>query len=275
MSAHLAPKRILLTRLLGPVAGLIQGDFLTRDRWRWIAERLPETANGERLLDVGCGTGAFTIAAARRGYHALGLTFSLDDAAVAAERARLCATPGATFRVGDARELDRLADLTGHYDFVLCCETIEQILDDRKLVGDIARCLKPGGRLLLTTPNFHYRAICRGDLGPFEVVEEGWHVRRGYSRAQLHDVFADTGLWIEEISFCSGFFSQKLTGFLRLFDGRFFLLGWLLTLPFRPFVPLLDRLFHAFSRYPHYSICVQAFKPRHHPAAPPPRAGID
>jgi 2-polyprenyl-3-methyl-5-hydroxy-6-metoxy-1,4-benzoquinol methylase len=270
MDARPRLKRTLLTRLLGPTAGLIQGDFLTRDRWLWTAERLPETANGDTLLDVGCGTGAFTIAAARRGYTTLGLTFSTDDASIASERAQLCHAPRAAFEVADARQLDQRADLAGRFDFAICCETIEHIIDDRRLVCAIERCLKPGGRLLLTTPNFHYRAICRGDLGPFEIVEAGWHVRRGYSRAQLHDLFADTGLWIEEISFCSGFLSQKLTSFLRLFDGRFYLLGWILTLPFRPFVPLADRVLHAFSRYPQYSICVQAFKPRHNPSRQPP-----
>ena len=44
-------------------------------------------------------------------------------------------------------------------DFVLCTETLEHAPDPRKLLSEAARCLKPGGRILLTTPfsaRWHY-----------------------------------------------------------------------------------------------------------------------
>lgn len=41
------------------------------------------------------------------------------------------------------------------YDIVICFQVIEHIKDDKKLVEEIKRILKPGGRLLLTTPNIN------------------------------------------------------------------------------------------------------------------------
>lgn len=254
--------RTLLTRLLGPTAGLIQGDTLTRDRWLWVTARLPRTRNGERLLDVGCGTGAFTIGAACRGYDALGLTWDEADAGTARTRASLCDADTAKFEQCDVRFLARREDFHGRFDYAICCENIEHILDDRALVRAMAACLKPGGRLLLTSPNRYYRATTAGELGPFSPVEDGSHVRRGYSRASLVDTLRGSGLVVEEFDSCSGFFSQKTTALLRQFRGRSYLVGWALTLPLRPFIPLLDALARKISRYPDFSICLEAYKPR-------------
>lgn len=254
--------RIILTRILGATAGLIQGDTLTRDRWLWLKPRLPETANEERLLDVGCGTGAFTICSSLRGYNALGLTWDEADNAIACERAVIIKAKKAAFSICDVRRLDERNDLKNEFDFALCCENIEHILDDKRLIRAIYACLKPGGRLLLTSPNYHYRPITASDRGPFLTVETGWHVRRGYSKGAIIDLMADTGFIIEDISCCSGFFSQKTTWMMRQFTGHTHLLGWALTLPMRPFIPMLDALFHAFSSYPNFSICVEAYKPK-------------
>jgi SAM-dependent methyltransferase len=40
------------------------------------------------------------------------------------------------------------------FDTVVSCETVEHVPDPRRALGELARVLKPGGRLLLTTPNY-------------------------------------------------------------------------------------------------------------------------
>lgn len=235
---------------------------MVADRWRWVKRELPETRNEETLLDVGCGTGAFTIGAARRGYRALGLSWDQRNQGVAARRAtRGGVTDQAKFEIQDVRKLQERTDLTERFDVCLCCECAEHILDDQRLFMEMTRCLKPGGRLLFTAPNFHYRAMSRGDLGPFCKEETGWHVRRGYSPAMLRELCRNAGLEVEQISGCSGFFSQKVTTMLRFLQGIMGPLGWGLILPFRS-VALLDWVPWRWLGWPDYSICLVAVKPR-------------
>jgi SAM-dependent methyltransferase len=232
------------------------------DRWRWLRVRLPKTRNNERLLDVGCGSGAFSIGAALRGYHALGLSWDKRNQLVAIERARLCKASLAQFEVLDVRHLDRRRDLLGSFDVVICLETIEHILDDLVLMRSMAACVKPGGRLLLTAPYALYRAMAVGDMGPFSTIEDGGHVRRGYSTTMLEELCDHAGLKVESITFCSGFVSQKLAGAMRRLSAFNNLLAWALVLPLRPLPPLLDSVITYVLKWPCYSICLEAYKPR-------------
>lgn len=108
--------RNLLLRILGSLAPLIHSDTGTMDRWLWVRRRLPITRNDEQLLDVGCGTGAFSINADKRGYTCLGLTWDEPATTVATERARICKADKTSFRVVDVRQLDRQTDLIGGFD---------------------------------------------------------------------------------------------------------------------------------------------------------------
>ncbi len=231
----------LLVRLFGFPATLIHGDTLVWDRWRWLKHRLPITANGEKLLDIGCGTGAFTIGAALRGYTSHGLSWDERNNAEAVRRASLCGAKRATFTVLDVRELDRCTEYREGFDVAICAENIKHILDDARLLRSIATCFKPGGRLLLTTPNFYYRAITSPDNGPFCATETGWHVRRGYTRSMLLELIEQSGLRCQELSFCGGVMSQKLTWIMRTGAKIHPLFGWIVILPLRP-LALLDSL---------------------------------
>jgi SAM-dependent methyltransferase len=253
----------LLTKMLGFPATLIHGDTLVLDRWRWLRVRLPVTRNGERLLDVGCGTGAFSIGASLRGYDVLGLSWDERNQAVAGERATICKASSAKFEVYDVRNLGARDDLYEKYDFAICFENIEHVIDDRKLMGDIAACLKPGGHLLLTTPYYLYRPMTSGDSGPFSTTEDGGHVRRGYTMGMLEELCSHAGLVPERFSYCSGFLSQKLTTALRVLSRIHPLFGWIMVLPFRPLPLALDKPLTALIQWPYYSICLEAYKPRY------------
>jgi hypothetical protein len=129
----------------------------------------------------------------------------------------------------------------------------------------IAACMRPGARLLLTAPNFDFKPISPSDAGPFPLVENGDHVRRGYSAAMLRELCDDAGFVVEEVSSCSGFISQMATRLLRRVKP--YRLAWLLVLPLRLLPAPLDGLIRRLTGWPDYSICLVAYKPRFEPRA--------
>jgi 2-polyprenyl-3-methyl-5-hydroxy-6-metoxy-1,4-benzoquinol methylase len=250
----------LLVKFIGFPATLIHGDTLMLDRWIWLRRRLPRVASGSaELLDVGCGSGAFTIGAARLGYKCLGLSWDERNQQTAAERAVMCAAPLAAFDVQDVRELHERPDLFDRFDVVVCFENIEHILNDQTLMIDMAQCLKPSGRLFLTSPNFDYVPMSSDDEGPFSRIEDGRHVRRGYTREDLERLCARAGLAAKEIGFCSGLSSQKITALQRFITTKsHYLVAWLITLPLRILPPVVDDFFAGL--WPGYSIALTAEK---------------
>lgn len=248
-----------LVAMLGFPATLLHGTTPVLDRWLWLKRRLPPTNRGETLLDVGCGSGAFTIGAALRGYQALGLSWDARNQNVGRTRAELCGASSAAFEVLDVRQLDSREDMRSRFDVVVCCENIEHILDDAKLVRDMAACLKPNGRLLLTTPFSLHRPTFYD--AKISTVEDGGHVRRGYSEAMLEELCRAAGLKLDEISYCTGLLSQMISWIQRRLTRLHPLVGWGAVLPLRGLPPLLDEAFASLFGWPHLSICLEAHKP--------------
>jgi SAM-dependent methyltransferase len=107
---------------------------------------LPLVEN-RRVLDVGCGEGYGAALLAERAAAVVGVDYSpvaVEHAASTYKR------PNLTFHVADATALPH--ELTG-FDVVTCFEVIEHITKASELVHDLRRRLRPGGILVLSTPN--------------------------------------------------------------------------------------------------------------------------
>lgn len=244
-----------LTCLGGPSILLLFGDSLVIDRWQWIRKRLPPEPR--MILDAGCGNGWLALNCARLGHQTLGLGYDTDDIHRARGRADALGS-AARFETQDVRDLDSRPDLAGNFDVVTCTEVIEHIIDDSKLMLDLSVLLRRGGKLLLTTPNLDYIPMDVGDAGPFVSIEDGRHVRKGYSAYDLHRLAEGSGLRVDEISYCSGRASQRFTRLLRSLSRLIgYSSAWALTLPLRVFPLAIDRLRQT---YPKYSICMVASK---------------
>ena len=118
-----------------------------------------------------------------------------------------------------------------------------------------------GSGQLLSTPYYDYVAITREDNGPFSVIEDGGHVRRGYTADDLRRLCRNADLEVLEIGSCSGFASQKITWLLRVTCRINRLLGWLIVLPLRPIPPLIDPLISRITKWPDFCITLVARKP--------------
>ena len=249
----------ILVKIFGFPATLIHGDTLVWDRWRWLKKRLPKAKN-KKLIDVGCGSGAFTIGSTKRGYESVGLSWDERNQGVARERAKLAKVKNISFDIQDVRKLHEREDYYEKFDTAICLEVIEHILDDQKVLNDINKTLKTGGKLLLTAPFYGYNAIVPSDNGPFVTEETGWHVRRGYWEKDLRPMMEKAGFEVKEISYCSGYLSQKITGFMWKNQNKAKFLTWLLILPLRILPPLFDGIINKLIKWPAYSIGVVAKK---------------
>jgi SAM-dependent methyltransferase len=95
------------------------------------------------------------------------------------------------FLCGDAARLP-FGDET--FDAVTMFDVLEHVQEDRQAVSEALRVLRPGGAVLISTPNLnwrfpYYRAlriVCPGEAA---VMAEWGHVRRGYSLHDLQHLF--------------------------------------------------------------------------------------
>jgi trans-aconitate 2-methyltransferase len=109
--------------------------------WK-LAEDLIELlapAPGERILDLGCGTGALTARLAERGAVVVGL----DNSPAMLEKAR-AAHSHLRFELGDATTFS----FPEPFDAVFSNAALHWVRDARAAVRRIAAALKPGGRFV-------------------------------------------------------------------------------------------------------------------------------
>jgi SAM-dependent methyltransferase len=246
-----------MLRAFGWKALLIHGDPCVLDRWLWLRRHLRK--GKVRTFDAGCGNGAFSIYAARCGNEVLAASFSAREQEDARRRAETLGVRGIDFRTLDLRELEQHRDSLGRFDQIICFETIEHLTDDEGLVRTLAAMLEPGGQLLLTTPFDAHRPLYREERHP-SPVEDGSHVRYGYSRERLRQIAQEAGLEVASEDVISGVVSQKLTDLMRLASARLGrLAGWALVLALRPLV-FLDRPLSRLLRYPHLSLGLSGVK---------------
>jgi SAM-dependent methyltransferase len=142
------------------------------------------------ILDIGCGSGANSVALAAKGHRVHGIDVS--EAAIA----RYCAR-GFDGKVGDIESGLDYPDC--RFDLVFCSEVIEHLTCPDVLACEISRVLKPGGTLVMSTPNsafWLYRVL--GTFG--YTVSELQHPKhfQFFSRRSLLKLLTSAGLELRE-----------------------------------------------------------------------------
>jgi 2-polyprenyl-6-hydroxyphenyl methylase / 3-demethylubiquinone-9 3-methyltransferase len=102
---------------------------------------------GKKAADVGCGAGLLAEPLARLGAEVTGVDAAPENIEAARGHALLQGL-AVDYRVGSVEALE-----TGGYDLVTSLEVVEHVADVRAYVHGLAVALKPGGLLILSTPN--------------------------------------------------------------------------------------------------------------------------
>ncbi len=116
---------------------------------------------GMRVLDAPCGSGGFAQQLADEGATCVAVDV----------------TPAAQYMPAVIADMNRFLPFSdGYFDAVTCIEGIEHIHDPFHVLGEFYRLLRPGGRLLLSTPNIHnfrsrIKFLLRGTLFWFDPRE--------------------------------------------------------------------------------------------------------
>jgi len=177
-----------------------------RDKWESLFQRLPDHGKGvSRVLDVGCGTGAFLRHAGMRGGGADLVGIELDAERAARARA---ANPKALIHEGDALEM--VQRLEGKFDLITLWDVFEHVTAPTALLAALARLLAPEGMLYVQTIHEQSLVPAAGRLAyrlsagrlryPVRRTHEPHHLVF-FSRAGLAHAAQSAGLRIRELWF--------------------------------------------------------------------------
>jgi len=154
------------------------GDFrplhlLNPLRTAFIASRA--TLAGSRVLDVGCGGGLLTETLAHAGARVTGI----DMAPGMIEVARLHAAEGGLaidYQVAAAEDVARTAPES--FDVIACMEMLEHVPDPAAMTATLARLLRPGGALFVSTLNRNLKSFLLAIVGAeylLNLIPRGTH----------------------------------------------------------------------------------------------------
>jgi SAM-dependent methyltransferase len=167
-----------------------------------------------RILDIGCAQGTLALMLAERGHQVT----AVDIRPQFLEYARSRHVSGdVTFMVGNALE----DDLGTGFDLVFANQIIEHLVYPVELCRRLSAAARPGGRIVMTTPNGHY---VRSDLRSFKSLgnpAEWEHMQFtadgdghffAYRIDELKEVFVAAGLQDVE---CRTFESPVISGHMK------------------------------------------------------------
>ncbi|WP_431999209.1 class I SAM-dependent methyltransferase [Streptomyces sioyaensis] len=137
-------------------------------------------APGDRVLDLGCGAGRHAFECYRRGAQVVALDQNGEEIrevakwfAAMKEAGEAPAGASATAMEGDALNLPFPDD---SFDVVIISEVMEHIPDDKGVLAEMVRVLRPGGRIAVTVPRYGPEKVCWALSDAYHEVEGG-HIR--------------------------------------------------------------------------------------------------
>lgn len=166
---------------------------------------------GELVLDVGCGTGNYTIELVKRGVDAIGIDSSEEMVAYARIKAKN-ANIETSFHTSDAMNLP-FPDST--FDMVISNGLLCFLKEPEKALMEMRRVLKPGGRLVVGVLNrWSPWALFRRIKGFFK--DTIYNQAHFISPPELEGLLKRAGFDVKEVKTCLFFFPVNCKLYLRL-----------------------------------------------------------
>jgi 2-polyprenyl-3-methyl-5-hydroxy-6-metoxy-1,4-benzoquinol methylase len=170
---------------------------LNERRHRAHAKLLDAVGIGNRVLDVGCSSGYLARPLAERGNTIVGVELDPKAAREAEEFCELVL-------VGDVETMDLPLE-PGSFDVVLGGDVVEHLRDPAGTLARLRPLLRPGGRVVLSTPNVANWAIRLSLLsGRWRYTDRGILDRSHthlFTRATLAETLERAGYRVERIDF--------------------------------------------------------------------------
>lgn len=124
-------------------------NYEQQERSRAVLQLL-RARRGDTILDIGCGNARDIISILRASATVVGVDLSQGMIDQARQDLASAGYHDVRLEVGDATRLRFPAE---SFESILCSEVIEHISNTDQAVSEMHRVLKPGGRLIISTPN--------------------------------------------------------------------------------------------------------------------------
>lgn len=171
---------------------------------------LARIRKGERALDLGAGTGIYSIELAKKGAHVVGVDPSLDMLGFAKAKA-IKQRRRISFIRADAK---RLPFKDGSFDIIVSVCSLCFIKNPINALKEAARVLRPKGRLVLAVLNKRSPwAVIRRAKGLF--METVYSKARFMSPAELEKLLADAGFQVIDVKTCLFFLPIDSHAYLK------------------------------------------------------------
>ncbi len=109
------------------------------------------------------------------------------------------------------------------FDIIVSLDILEHLHDDRLFAQEMARVLKPGGKLILSTPaTGSFFLVNRMKNAAGLTPDQYGHVIEGYTLPQLNALLTEAGLTVEESTTYSRFFTELVEFLLNLVFVKLF-----------------------------------------------------
>lgn len=207
------------------------------DRFQSIDPALLDIRPGDRVIDLGCGTGRHVLELSKRPGEIHGADISRHDLRAGRYLLEIMRRRGEVRAGVHWLQIagERLPFIDSAFDRVICTETLEHVDDDSVLARELVRVLKPGGILAVSVPD-EYSEKVFWKLSRNYRTHAGGHVRI-YERRRIVALLREAGLrpyavryrhsletayWLSHVAFWSDWGKQGpiTSRFRRLLDSN-------------------------------------------------------